>query len=120
MRAFLILLWYVLCVKRVSIYFIFRLLEELMRNNRQHKKFRRRRMVMCGEMIPRILHKEMREKRRIMARSCHRTAVLSLNVVDFTYLCADASPEQITIILSKLLDMIEHRLENYQNLFKVY
>ena len=75
---------------------------------------------MCGEMIPRILHKEMREKRRIMARSCHRTAVLSLNVVDFTYLCADASPEQITIILSKLLDMIEHRLENYQNLFKVY
>ena len=75
---------------------------------------------MCGEMIPRILHKEMREKRRMVARNCHRTAVLSLNVVDFTYLCADASPEQITIILSKLLDMIEHRLENYQNLFKVH
>ena len=59
------------------------------------------------------------DSKTIPPKLSSRTAVLTLNVVDFTFLCEDATPEQITSILNKLNDMIELKLENYEKLFKV-
>ena len=71
-------------------------------------------------MIPRNIYKTLKEMKKMEPTPIAMTAALTLNVVDFTYLCTDGTPEQITSILSKLFDMVEHRLENYDTLFKVW
>lgn len=76
---------------------------------------------MCEQMIPRHIHKEMKqgEKKKMVPKMIPNAALLTLNVVDFTFLSSDGTPEQLTSILNKLFDMVDNRLENYENLFKV-
>ena len=70
---------------------------------------------MCGVLIPRFIYKELREEKKVTPKTIPRSAVLSINVVNFTHLCSDGTPEELTSILNKLYDMIEHRLENYES-----
>ena len=74
---------------------------------------------MRGVLIPRIVYKELKEEKKVSPKTIPRAAVLSINVVNFTHLCSDGTPEDLTSILDKLCDMIEHRMENYASLFTV-
>ena len=65
------------------------------------------------------LYREMIEEKKLPPKTIPRAAVLSINVVNFTHLSSDATPEELTSILNKLFETIEHRLENYDNLFTV-
>ena len=98
---------------------IVRLLGELVDSSKRYRALKRHRQVIWGEMIPRNIYKTLKEMKKMEPTPIAMTAALTLNVVDFTYLCTDGTPEQITSILSKLFDMVEHRLENYDTLFKV-
>ena len=97
---------------------ITRMLDELLNNSKRHRRLKQHRQGIWGELIPRHIYKTVKEKKKLEPTPA-TAAVLSLNVVEFTYLCIDGTPEQVTSILSKLLDMVEHRMENYDNLFKV-
>lgn len=74
---------------------------------------------MFNVLIPRPIYQEMTEEKKLPPKTIPRAAVLAINVVNFTYLSADAAPEELTSILNKLFETIEHRLENHNNLFTV-
>ena len=89
--------------------------------SQHYRKQRSSRQVMCGQMIPRHIHKEIKQStgKKLVPTKIPNAALLTLNVVDFTFLSSDGTPEQLTSILNKLFDMVDNRLENYENLFKV-
>ena len=76
---------------------------------------------MYEQMVPRHIHEVMKQEgnKRYVPRLVPNAALLTLNVVDFTFLSSDGTPEQLTSILNKLFDMVDNRLETYDNLFKV-
>ena len=90
-----------------------------MKNSKNLRRLKRHRQVIWSEMIPRSIYKTLKGAKKMEPTPNNMTAVLSINVVDFTYVCIDGTPEQVTSILNKLFDMVEHKLENYENLFKV-
>lgn len=98
---------------------IVRLLELLMKKSKRHKLLRRKRRVMCNVLIPKPIYQEMGEEKKLPPKTIPRAAVLAINVVNFTHLCSDGTPEELTSILNKLFETIEHRLENHDNLFTV-
>ena len=90
-----------------------------MKKAKKHKLLRRKRRVMFNVLIPRPIYQEMIEEKKLPPKTIPRAAVLAINVVNFTHLSSDATPEELTSILNKLYETIEHRLENYDNLFTV-
>ena len=90
-----------------------------MKRAKKHKLLRRKRRVMFNVLIPRPIYQEMTEEKKLPPKTIPRAAVLAINVVNFTYLSADATPEELSSILNKLFETIEHRLENHDNLFTV-
>ena len=90
-----------------------------MKRSKAHRVLRRKRRVICNVLIPRPIYQEMTEEKKLPPKTIPRAAVLAINVVNFTHLCSDGTPEELTAILSKLFEMIEHRLESHENLFTV-
>ena len=76
---------------------------------------------MVDQMVPRHIYRVMREARRkkFDPKIIPNAALLTSNVVDFTQLSTDGTPEQVTSTINKLFDMMESKLESYENLFKV-
>ena len=72
-------------------------------------------------MVPRHVYRVMREaqRKKFEPKTIPNAALLTSNVVDFTHLSTDGTPEQVTSIINKLFDMMENKLENYEDLFKV-
>ena len=90
-----------------------------MKRSKVHRVLRRKRRVICNVLIPRPIYQEMLEDKKLPPKTIPRAAVLAINVVNFTHLCSDGTPEELTAILSKLFEMIEHRLETHETLFTV-
>ena len=90
-----------------------------MKKAKKHKLLRRKRRVMFNVLIPRPIYQDMTEAKKLPPKTIPKAAVLAINVVNFTYLSADATPEELTSIPNKLFETIEHRLENHNNLFTV-
>ena len=76
---------------------------------------------MVDQMVPRHVYRVMREaqRKKFEPKIIPNAALLTSNVVDFTHLSTDGTPEQVTSIINKLFDMMENKLENYEDLFKV-
>ena len=83
---------------------ISRLLDLLMKKAKKHRLLRRKRRVMFNVLIPRPIHQEMIEEKKLPPKTIPRAAVLAINVVNFTHLSSDATPEELTSILNKLFE----------------
>ena len=96
-------------------------MEEYRRISKIYNAARAARHDMNQQIVPRNVLKAIKQDGRHTreATVIQHAAFLTLNVVDFTYLAKDGTPEELTSILDKLFDMVDGKLESYGNLFKV-